>query len=126
MIERVRDMNEQKTPVTVKAILIDPGSMTVLWMNESASRDLSDRGSDFAPGVAVDQAMPIADMLGVPETLAAVANTGVAQHLRADLVSTASGSVAILTSIYCLPDGKLLVLTENAWRPAHRKKGHRA
>lgn len=123
---RERSMDDQKTPVNVKAVLVDPASMTVLWMNESASRDLSDRGRDFVPGMPVNQAQPMADMLGIAQTLTAVANTGVAQHLRADLVSTARGSVAILTSIYRLPDGKLLVLTENAWRVGHRKRGHGA
>jgi hypothetical protein len=42
--------------------------------------------------------------------------TGSAQHLRADLVSTSKGSMALAASVYALPDGTVLVLMENSWR----------
>lgn len=104
--------DEQNPPVKAKAVLIDPGSMRVLWMNESASQGLSDRDIDSVSGVPIDQVIPMAEASGVPEALRAVADTGVARHLRTGLVSTAKGSVVIATSIYRLPDGRLLVLTE--------------
>jgi hypothetical protein len=115
----VPSADEPNAPVKAKTVLIDPDSMTVLWMNESASQDFSDRGSDAASGIPVEQAVPMAEMMGVPEALRAVADTGVARHLRTDLVSTSKGSLAIATSIYRLPDGKLLMVTENAWQAQH-------
>lgn len=111
--------DEQDAAVKAKAVLIDPDSMTVLWMNESAAQD-SNGGSDSASGVPMDEAVPLAETLGVPKALHAVADTGVAQHLRTDLVSTTKGSVAIVSSIYRLPNGTLLLLMEHAWQPAHR------
>lgn len=122
----MQSADEPNTPVKAKAVLIDPESMTVLWMNESASEDSSERGSVFVPGSPIDQVVPMAKALGVPEALRAVADTGVAKHLRTDLVSTARGSVAIVISIYRMPDGKLLVLTENAWHVKHGKTGRSA
>jgi hypothetical protein len=122
----VKSADEQNSPVKTKAVPIDPGSMTVLWMNESASEDVLDMVSDSVPGVSIDQAVPLAKTLGVLEALRAVANTGIAEHLRADLVSTARGSVAIAASIYRLPDGKLLLLMEHTWQVRHGKTGESA
>lgn len=118
-----QDAGELNIPVKAKAVLIDPTSMTVLWMNESARQDITVVGSDSVAGTTVDQAIPMAEMLGLPEALRAVADTGVGQHLRANLVSTTKGSVAIVTSVYRLPGAMLLVLTENAWQPAHGETG---
>lgn len=115
--------DEQNTPVNAKVALIDPGPMTVIWMNESASRDLADRGVDSVSGVPIDEALPMTGAVGVPEAVRAVADTGVARHLRTDLVSTAKGSMVIATSIHRLPGGMLLVLTENAWQAGHRASG---
>lgn len=113
--------DELNSPVNAKAVLIDPTSMTVVWMNEAARHDAPDVASDSMPGAPIDQAIPMAEMLGLPAALRSVAKTGVAQHLRANLVSTTKGSVAIVTSVYRLPDGMLLVLTESAWQAAHGK-----
>jgi hypothetical protein len=117
----VQSADERNDPVKAKAVLVDPQSMTVLWMNESAAQDYSDGESGSQAGVPLDQAVPMAEDLGAPEALRIVADTGVAQHLRTDLVSTSKGSLAIVTSVYRLPDGKLLMLTENAWQPGHGK-----
>lgn len=111
--------DDQNNPARVKAVLIDPDSMTVLWMNESASEAIAeDKGP--AVGVSVEQAVPMADSLGVPEALRAVAETGVPEHLRVDLVSTSKGSVTMVVSVYRLPSGELLVLTENSWQVGHK------
>ena len=112
--------DEQDVPVKAKAVLIDPRSMTVVWRNEAAAEGLSDAGSS-APTVTIEQALPLGETLGVPEALQSVAETGIARHLRTNLVSTSQGSMAIATSIYRLPDGMVLVLTENAWQPLHSK-----
>jgi len=114
--------NDQEIPVKAKAVLVDPQSMTIVWMNESAAQDLSDDGV-MVPGVTIDQALPLGETLGVPEALQSVAESGIARHLRTNLVSTSQGSMAIATSVYRLPDGKVLVLTENAWQPLHAKPG---
>lgn len=122
-IEKVNSADEQHTPVNAKAALIDPGSMTVLWMNESASQIFSDRDSGALPGVPIEQVIPMAKTLGVPEALRAVANTGVAQHLQVNVVSTSKGSMAIVASIYRLPDGKLLMLMDHDWHARRRTMG---
>jgi hypothetical protein len=106
----------------VKAVLIDPASMTAVWMNEAAAQDLADADRESVPGLPIDQAVPLAQILGVPEALRAAADTGAAQSLQASLVSTAQGSVAIVASVYCLPDGNLLLLMEHAWRAKHANK----
>jgi hypothetical protein len=122
-IERVQSSDEQVTPVETKAVLVDPRSMTVVWMNESAARDFPGRDDDPPAAVTIEEALPMTGVMGVPEAMRAVADTGVAQHLRIDVVSTARGSVALVASIYRLPDGHLLVLTENAWHLAQAKVG---
>jgi hypothetical protein len=108
--------DEQNAPVRAKVILIDAESMTVTWMNEAAAQDVSNEAGELVYGLPLDQAVPIAELLGVPGALRAAMNTGVAQHLNADLVSTAKGSMLITASVYRLPDGKLLLLMEHAWR----------
>ena len=112
--------DEQRTPVKVKAALIDPETMTVVWTNVPASEPLPDRSGDTVPEVPLDHAVPMPEALGVPRAVRSVASTGVPQHLQTDLVSTARGSVAMVVSIYRLPGGMVLVLTENAWQVGHR------
>lgn len=100
--------DEQGVPVRAKAILVDPATMMVMWMNESPST--------AQPGSPVDNVVPMAESLGVREALRSVADTGVARHLQADLVSTSKGAMAMVVSIYRLPDGMVLVLIENTWQ----------
>lgn len=121
--DTVHDTDEQEPRVNVKAVLVDPGSMTVEWMNEAASQDFSHLPEGSAIGLPVDEALHMTGAIGVPEAVRAVATTGMPRHLRTDLVSTGKGSLAIGTSIYLLPDGKLLVLTENVWQAGHRAAG---
>lgn len=106
-------------PVKTKAVLIDPVSMTVVWMNEAAAHDARDPGS--AVGAPFAEANPMPDVLRVPEALREVATTGVPRHLRTGLVSTARGSLAVVVSIYRLPDGMLLMLSDNAWAAEHSR-----
>jgi hypothetical protein len=107
--------DEGDTPVKAKAALIDPESMAVLWANEPPPSAGSDAAAESRSGTTIDDVVPMADSLGVPEALREVAVTGVARHLRVDVVSKTTGSIAQVVSIYRLPDGKLLVLSENAW-----------
>ena len=111
----VQDPDEH-SPVKAQAILIDPRSMTVLWANEAASESLPERGRDSLPGASVEQVFPMAEELGVPEALRAVAETGAVQHLRADVVAMSRRSVSLVVSVYRLPDGTLLLLAEHALR----------
>lgn len=113
--------DDQETPVRAKAALVDPKSMTVLWTSETGSQALSDTNGGPASGVPLDEAVPMADAMGVPEALREVADTGMTRHLRADLVSTARGAMALVTSIHRLPDGRLLVMTEQTWHAGQGK-----
>jgi hypothetical protein len=116
------EKDEHPAPVKTRAALVDPASMRVVWANEAASEGLPDRAGGSGPdsGPALEEIVPMAQALGAAEAMQAVADTGVAQHLQTDLVSTSRGSVAMVTSIYRLPGGMLLVLTENTWHPSHR------
>lgn len=97
-------------PVRAKAALVDPGTMSVLWANEAAEPN--------APRLALEQAIPLAEQMGVAEAIRSVAHTGVPGHMRTSLVSTGRGDVAIATSVYRLPGGLVLVLSERAWQPS--------
>lgn len=101
-------------PVKAKVFLIDPASMQVAWMNESAAEGAAQ--PDENGRLSVVQAVPVAEAMGVPAALAAVSADGVPRHLVADVVSMARGSITLATSVYQLPDGALLVVTENAWQ----------
>ena len=53
------DAAEGNEPVRARAALIDPASMTVVWVNESAAQVLEDRVSGPVAGMAIDQLVPI-------------------------------------------------------------------
>lgn len=116
----MQEASDRDVPVKAKAVLIDAQSMTVVWANEAAGDRDPDAPSGTFSEAGVDRFVPMAAVLGVPEALRSVAETGVARHVRADLVSTARGSVAMVVSVYRLPDGMLLVLVENAWQMGER------
>jgi hypothetical protein len=111
----VAEADERAAPVKAKAVLIDPQAMTVSWMNEAGAQDFPGAESTLA-GTPVERAVPLAELLGVPKALRDAARTGEPRHLHADLVSSAKGSVAIVASVYRLPDGQLLLLMENAFQ----------
>ncbi len=110
-------------PVKAKAVLVDPQSMTVSWLNESAAQALSEPFDTAGRAVTIEQIVPMASQLGVPQALCAVADTGEPQHLHTRLVSTSKGGIEIVISIYRVPDGKLLVLMDNAWQPKATRSG---
>lgn len=114
------EAGDRDVPVKAKAVLIDPQSMTVVWVNEAASDGDPGDVRGTLTRSSIDRFVPMAEALGVPDALRSVAETGVARHLRADLVSTVRGSVAMVVSLYRLPDGMVLVLVENAWKMAER------
>jgi len=115
--------DDQVVPVKAKVALVDPASMTVVWMNESASHNLADPHSDAVGDVSVESLVPMAESLGVAEAVRSVSDTGVAQHLQTKLVSTSKGSVAVVISIYRLPEGLVLLVMENAWQPRQSTGG---
>ena len=106
--------DEGAAAVNAQALLIDPGTMTVEWMNEAAAEAASAHGDAAGPGLTVDQVLPLASALEVPEALREVAATGIPRHLRADVVAMRRASVALVVSIYRLPGGKLLLIAEHA------------
>lgn len=63
----------------------------------------------------VHEAVPIPQGRAIPEALADVAKTGVTRHLHAAMVSVSKGTITAVASIYRLPDGMLLMLTEHTW-----------
>lgn len=101
-------------PVNTHAVLVDPETMTLAWMNEAAARGFTpDRGLEI--GMPLEQAIPFAQARAVPEALREVARTGVPRHLHAALVSVARGTISAQASIYRLPDGMVLMLTEHTF-----------
>jgi hypothetical protein len=106
--------DEGAAVVSAQVLLIDPGTMTVEWMNEAAAEAASGRGDASGRGLTVDQVLPLAGTLEVPEALREVAETGIARHLRTDVIATTRASVALVVSIYRLPAGKLLLVAEHA------------
>jgi len=109
--------HDSETPVKAKAVLIDPDSLSVLWTSDAVIE-----GADAEQPASLEQAIPMSEMLGLSEALRTVAETGTPAHLSANLVSTGRGAVAYAVSVYRLPDGKLLVLSEHAWHVAEGKK----
>lgn len=104
----------QSTPVKAKVMVVDGTSMSVIWANEAAAEAFPE--GILPPGAGVEQIVPLAAELGVAEALESVAATGEPRHFQADLVSTGRGNVTLVTSAYRLPDGNVLVVTENAWQ----------
>lgn len=107
------DAQDRTAPARTKAALVDPDSLLVTWTAEHAD---SGEAAAFEP-VPIDEVIPLANVLGVPDALIAVRDTGLSQSLQTDLVSTSKGSMSVLVSIHRLPGGELLVLEENAWQP---------
>lgn len=108
-------------PVDARAMLVDPVSLGVVWMNESAARSVPP-GEDATLATVV----PLAEELGVPEAVRVVADTGEPRHLHTSLVSTHRGGMAVVISIYRLPDGHVLVITDRTWQaaaPARKTSG---
>lgn len=106
----------QNSGVAVKAVLIDPATMTVAWMNESAAKDAVDPEKDSVPGTPLERAVPATQMAGVLDAVRVAAETGEPQHVRYDLVSMSRGSITVATSVYRLPDDLVLMLSEYAWQ----------
>jgi len=107
------------TAVNAQAVLIDPATWTVEWMNDAAAEAASGRVDAAGPGLTVDQVLPLANTLEVPQALREVAETGAPRHLRADVVAMRRASVALVVSIYRLPGGKLLLIAEHAVQAGH-------
>ena len=112
--------DHENSPVKAQVALLAPDTLEVMWASESESA---------AP---LERLVPTAAAMGLEGALRDVAATGVARHLRADVVAMSRKSVALVVSIYRLPDGTLLLLTEHALRVEHarrskgpaRRRGH--
>lgn len=122
------ESDDQARPVRAKAFLVDARSMRVTWMNDAALEGLVGYAWDPAAGATVEAVVPMAQALDVADALADSAATGSPRHLRTDVIATGKGSMALLVSVYPLPDGTLLVLAENSWitaKASSRKAQHR-
>lgn len=116
--------DDEDTPVAVTAALIDPESLAVAWTNHPAGAASSPAGAE-APSVTLDRVLPMAETMGVPQALRAVAETGVAQHLSADVVAMSRGAAVLSVWIYRLPDGRLLLLAGDTWRLRRKAQARR-
>jgi hypothetical protein len=116
--------DERTAPVRAKTLLIDPDTLHILWTNESVAKDCP-RDIDLSAGVHIEDVIPMAGVLGVPEALKEVAETGEPVHLRKDVSTLARGSMQLAASVYRLPDGKLLLVMENTWQARGRRPGGR-
>jgi len=104
-------------PVKAKAALVDARTLEVLWANEPAPL------TGATGNITLEDAVPVGAALGLEEAVREVAATGEARHLRANLVSTSKGSMAIASSVYPLPNATILILVENAWQTANKRAG---
>ena len=96
-------------------MLVDPETMAVCWTNESVDSLPSGDAAEPQRSLELAHAVPMSDALGLPDVVREVGQSGVARHLSANLVTTGRGAVAYMVSVYRLPDGAVLVLTEHAW-----------
>lgn len=96
--------DERKPMVRAKAVIVDAGG-DVVWSPEATA------------GPSLDELLPMAQSLGVRQAIETVARSGEAQHLSTPLVSTVRGSLAMAVSLFRLPDGNVLVLSDNSWSP---------
>lgn len=109
-------------PVKTKAVLIDPESMKVVWMNDAAAQDVPNATPDWLAGSPLDSAVPIAEVLGAgPDLIREVATTGATRHLQTSLVSTSRGGMAVTASVYSLPNATVLLLVDSTWQAAPAK-----
>lgn len=103
-------------PVKTRVLLLDPISYAVVWMNEAAAQAVPDWRPGEGAALPVERVVPMAEALGVPDALKQVAESGTARHLSTDVVSKSAGRIAMVVSIYRLPDGPLLLVAEHAWK----------
>jgi hypothetical protein len=106
---------DRQAPVSVKAYLVDPQSMRVTWLNESAKESMLEADAE---ALTVERAVPMAGPLAMAEAVRRVADGGEPEHVRTDVISVRRGSMGINASIYRLPDGMVLVLAEQGWQNA--------
>lgn len=117
----MQDTEANEVPVQAKAFLVEPVFMTVLWMNDSALRDLSGKRTEGVLGLPIENVVPLAGHLGLAGAMQKAADTGNAQHRNVRLVSTGKGALGVAASVYRLPDGKLLLLMEQTFRMKGRR-----
>lgn len=110
---------DQQVAVRTKAVLVDPLTLGVLWANDVAQGDAASAAASDEPP-SLEDAIPLAQTVGVREAIGEALSSGVPQHLHADLVSTSKGAMALAISVYRLPGGLALVLAENTWRTEPR------
>ena len=61
--------------VKTKAVVVEPASMTVVWMNESALRDFPDKDSTSVSEIPAEQSVPTSDPRELGAALRAAAET---------------------------------------------------
>lgn len=113
------DERDQTIKVRTRAVLVDPVSMAVVWNNEAASEGAA------AGAWSLAHLAPTLTEQDITALVAEVAESGEPRYLRTDLVSTGTGAMALVTSVYRLPGGMVLVIAEHAWQVEPRSRGRR-
>lgn len=108
------DGSQNIAPVKAQVVIVDPSTMLVVWMNESA-RNAAAHPDGPISGVPVDEVVPRAREMGLIAALRAVRTTGEPAHLSTGFITTVRGQLTLTTSVYRLPDGPLLVVTDHAY-----------
>lgn len=113
---------DEQVAVRARAVLVDASTGDVLWSNHAADDD-----SDAS--LQLEDVLPLTRPGEALSMVRDVAESGVARHLSTDLVSTVRGSIAVVTSLHRLPNGLVLILSENSWQqdstPRRRADGRR-
>lgn len=108
-------------PVEARALLVDPVSLVVVWMNEAAAAALPDPTQAPAAGVSISSVVPAAERLRIADVVREVALSGEPRHVETDLVASAKGSLTIAISVYRIPSGQVLVIMDNAFSVSGRR-----
>lgn len=115
------ESRDTQAPVRTKALVVDPVTMAVLWMNEATVAGIPAGVGDPEAGYTLEQALPVSGAIGLAREVAATAVDGEPRTLGADMVSTSRGSVSLVVSVDRIPGGAVLVLCENTWQFAQNK-----
>ncbi|MCE5203299.1 MAG: hypothetical protein LLG24_03680 [Actinomycetia bacterium] len=106
---------DQPLPVKAKALLLAADSDRVVWMNEAASESMS-RHWRQGERPSLEEAFSMAGPLGLADAVRQVRATGEAVHAQSRVISTRKGAMVVAASVYRLPDGAVLVVSETTFR----------
>lgn len=104
---------EKPARVNASAAIVEPDTLALVWSSEPLPEDAGAQPT-------LGDAMPLAEQIGAAAAIADALADGEPRHLATDVVSTNRGSMALVVSVYPLPDGRALLLSENTWRSGRK------